>query len=83
MECYSTRGSRMNNYPIDVWYEWKMTLLNRLLNGLKYLGTTVFLNSLDACVYRMVLVRSPRCRYAIRAHRAIEEIYDAIKLGQS
>ena len=49
----------------------------------EYLGTTAFLNSLDACVYRMVLVRSPRCRYAILAHGAIKEIYNAIKLGQS
>ena len=49
----------------------------------KYLGTTVFLNSLDACVYRMVLVRSPKCRYTILAHRAIKEIYDAIELDQS
>ena len=43
----------------------------------------MFFSTLDACVYRMALVRSPRCRYAILAHRAIKEIYDAIKLGQS
>ena len=45
----------------------------------EYLRTTVCLNSLDACVYGIVLVRSPRCRYAILAHRAKKEIYDAIK----
>ena len=48
----------------------------------EYLGTTIFLNSLDTCVYKMVLVRSPRCRYAILTHRAIKEIHDAIKFGQ-
>ena len=67
----------MNNHPIDVRYKWKRTLLNRLLNGLQISRNHCF-SQLPRC---MCVQNSINC--ATLAHRAIKEIYDTIKLGQS